>query len=38
MDTKELYKIWLENAKDDADLTKELTEIAGNEDEIYERF
>ncbi len=38
MDTKELYKIWLENATDDADLTKELAGIAGNEDEIYERF
>ena len=38
MDTKELYRIWTENAKDDADLTKELAEIAGNEDEIYERF
>ncbi len=38
MDTKELYKVWLENATDDADLTKELAGIAGNEDEIYERF
>jgi len=38
MDTKKLYELWMENAKDDADLEKELAEIAGNEDEIYERF
>ena len=38
MDTKKLYELWMENAKDDADLKKELAEIAGNDEEIYERF
>lgn len=38
MDTKELYRIWLENAKDDVDLTKELAGIAEDDKEIYERF
>ena len=38
MDTKELYRVWLENAKDDANLTVELEKIADKDDEIYERF
>ena len=32
MDTKKLYELWMENAKDDADLKKELAEIAGNDE------
>lgn len=38
MDTKELFKLWLENVKDDSDLAKELSAIANNDEEIYERF
>ena len=38
MDTKELYKVWVDNARDDGDLTKELDCIAGDDKEIYERF
>ena len=38
MDTKKLYELWMENAKDDADLKKELAEMknymeANNSDE-----
>ncbi len=38
MDTKELFKLWLDNAKDDSDLISELSAIAENDEEIYERF
>ena len=32
------YRLWLEKATEDADLSKELSAIDGNESEIYERF
>lgn len=38
METKELYKLWLEKAVEDKDLTDELQSINGNNDEIYDRF
>ena len=34
----ELYSLWLENAKEDADLINELKGIEGNEEEIKDRF
>ncbi|MCL2013639.1 MAG: phospho-sugar mutase [Oscillospiraceae bacterium] len=33
-----LYEEWLEYAAEDEDIVKELAEIKGNNDEIYERF
>lgn len=38
MDVKNLYNEWLENATEDNDLIEELKSVAGNENEIYERF
>ncbi|MBO5929501.1 MAG: phospho-sugar mutase [Clostridia bacterium] len=38
MTVSENYKRWLELATDDADITAELQEIDGKENEIYERF
>lgn len=38
MDIRELYKLWTENANDDADLISELKGIEDNDSEIYERF
>lgn len=38
MTVSEKYSLWLSSATDDADLTAELDSIAGNEEEIYERF
>lgn len=38
METKALYQLWLEKARDDKDLICELQSIAGNQDEIYDRF
>ena len=38
MTAKEKYAIWCERATDDADLVRELREIADNEAEITERF
>lgn len=38
MDTKQLYQLWLENAKADPDLKAELEKIAGNDEEISDRF
>ena len=38
MDTKEIFKNWLANAKDDPDLVKELEAIKDNDAEIFERF
>ena len=38
MDTKQLYELWLENAREDEDLINELNSIKGNDEEIYERF
>lgn len=32
------YDIWLEKATEDADLQKELADIKGNKEEIFERF
>lgn len=38
MDYKETYEAWLANPYFDADTKKELESIAGDEDEIKERF
>ncbi len=38
MEIKELYAQWLENATEDADLISELKEVAGKEEEIFDRF
>ncbi|MCR5306873.1 MAG: phospho-sugar mutase [Oscillospiraceae bacterium] len=40
MSTKEqdLYQLWCENAAEDPDLTKELADIAGDDEAIRERF
>lgn len=38
MDTKQLYQLWLDNAKADPDLKAELEKIAGNDEEISDRF
>lgn len=38
MDTKQLYKLWLENAEADPDLKAELEKIADNDEEISDRF
>ncbi|WP_343274529.1 phospho-sugar mutase [Ligaoa zhengdingensis] len=38
MDEKALYQRWLELAVDDPDLHRELSEIAGREEEIFDRF
>ena len=35
---QELYDLWRENAVLDPDLTAELREIEGKEDEILDRF
>lgn len=37
-DTKTLYQLWKEKAKDDEDLIKELEEIASDDDAILDRF
>lgn len=38
MNVQELYKLWLEKAVEDGDLQTELKSIAGNENEINDRF
>lgn len=38
MDTKQLYRLWLENAKADPDLRAELEKIEGSDEEISDRF
>ncbi len=38
MDISMLYKLWLEKAVDDADISTELENIKGNEEEIKDRF
>ncbi len=38
MEIRELFKLWLDNAKDDKDLIAELNSIENNDDEVYERF
>ncbi len=38
METKSLYNVWCEKAKEDKDLVEELASIKNNEEEIYERF
>lgn len=38
MSVNELYKLWKERATADPDITQELEAIAGNEDEIADRF
>ena len=38
MDIHELYNEWLEKAVYDPDLTAELENIKGNEEEILDRF
>lgn len=38
MDIGAAYKLWFDNANDDADLIDELKGIDGNDNEIYERF
>lgn len=38
MDANKLYSQWITNAVEDDDLTRELSEIKGKDDEIYERF
>lgn len=38
MNVQELYKLWLEKAVEDGDLQTELNSIAGNENEINDRF
>ncbi|MCQ2477499.1 MAG: phospho-sugar mutase, partial [Clostridia bacterium] len=37
-DVNELYKLWLEGTAKDAETHKELESIAGNDDEILDRF
>ena len=37
-DVKELYAIWLERATDDADVLRELKEMAGDEKKITDAF
>lgn len=37
-DVNELYKLWLEGTANDAETHKELESIAGNDDEILDRF
>ncbi len=36
--TKNLYNIWCEKAKEDKDLVEELASVKGNDEEIYDRF
>lgn len=38
MDTKQLYRLWLDNAEADPDLKAELEKIADNDEEISDRF
>lgn len=38
MDFMDNYNLWLKKAVEDEDLVKELNEIKGDENEIYERF
>ena len=38
MDFMDNYKLWLDKAVEDKDLTAELESIKDNEKEIYERF
>ena len=38
MEIKDLYKLWMDNASDDADLIDELKSVENNDSEIYERF
>ncbi len=38
MDVKALYETWRKNANHDPDLIKELNEIEGKDDEIFDRF
>ena len=38
MNEKELYKLWLEKAVDDADLQTELRSIEGDDEAIKDRF
>lgn len=38
MDIKQLYKLWSDNAAADPDLKAELEKIAGNDEEISDRF
>ncbi len=38
MTEQQLYEIWCEKAKEDASIIKELEEIKGDKDAIYERF
>ena len=38
MEIKALYDLWLQNATEDTDLIAELQEVAGKEDEIFDRF
>ena len=35
---EEQYTLWCENATDDADLIDELRSVAGNDEEIRDRF
>lgn len=35
---KELYSLWINNAREDQDLMEELESIKNNDDEIYDRF
>lgn len=38
MNAKEIYEIWRKNATDDPALIKEMDEIDGKDDEIFDRF
>ncbi|MGN0517506.1 MAG: phospho-sugar mutase [Acutalibacteraceae bacterium] len=38
MEVSQIYERWLEKARDDEDLIKELESLKGNDNEIYERF
>lgn len=38
MNVQELYSLWMEKAVDDSDLTEELKNVSGQEEEIYDRF
>ncbi len=38
MSVQELYDVWCKNAVDDSDLVEELSSVAGNEEEIRDRF
>ena len=38
MKEMQLYELWKEKAREDEDLVRELAEVAGDENGIYDRF